>query len=64
MDYGIDSILVNGTLNSTKFGVNYTGIVTVTVAGLTNTVRVVNNTFSVRFTFAIIFSLISITNEL
>ena len=50
VDYGIGSILVNGTLNSTKFGVNYTGIVTVTVAGLTNTVRVVNNTFSVRFT--------------
>ena len=50
VDYGADSILVNGTLNSTKFGVNYTGIITVTVAGLTNTVRVVNNTFSVRFT--------------
>ncbi|WP_296858057.1 S-layer family protein [uncultured Methanobrevibacter sp.] len=50
VDYGVKEVIVNGTLNSTKFGDNYTGNITVTIAGMFNITQAVNGTFSVRIT--------------
>jgi len=50
VDYGVDYVVVNGTFNSTKFGVNYTGNVTVSIAGLSNRTLAINGTFSIRIT--------------
>ena len=50
VEYGADYIIVNGTLNSTKFGTNYTGSITVKINELSNKTEVVNQTFSVKIT--------------
>ena len=50
VEYGVKEVIVNGTLNSTKFGDNYTGNITVTIAGLFNITQAVNGTFSVKIT--------------
>jgi hypothetical protein len=52
VDYGADYVIVNGTLNSTKFGVNYTGEITVTIAGLSNSSHAKDGNFSVRISNA------------
>ena len=50
VDYGADYVIVNGTLNSTRFGANYNGNITVNIAGLSNKTQALNGKFSVRIT--------------
>ena len=48
VEYGVNYVIANVTLNSTKFGANYTGNITVTINDLSNKTTAVNGTFSVK----------------